>query len=230
MSRLATMVMHDARLQFRYGIYAAYAFVVAFYVVALVSLSSQLPSWVPAFIVFSDPAALGFFFLGALMMLERSEGVRAALATTPLTVLDYLGAKMLTLTTVAVASSMALHLASGREGNVILLAAGVALTSVQYIGIGIPIALRFKTVSGYLMGSAGFLTPVIAPAFLALLDPFPAWLAVIPSIGQFRLLLIATGATEGSVQEVVWLLAICVAAAIGAIFLAYRSMRLELGR
>ena len=50
----------------------------------------QLPDWAAAFIIFTDPAALGFFFLGALMMLERSEGVRTALATTPLSLLDYL--------------------------------------------------------------------------------------------------------------------------------------------
>ena len=58
--------------------------------------------------------------------------------------------------------------------NLALLFLTVALTSVQYIGIGIPIALHFRTVSGYLLGSAAFLTPLIAPAFLALLEPFKA--------------------------------------------------------
>ena len=53
----------------------------------------HLPAWAPAFIIFTDPAALGFFFLGALMMLERSEGVRTALAVTPLSAADYLTAK-----------------------------------------------------------------------------------------------------------------------------------------
>lgn len=229
-SRLLTITLHDARLQLRYGVYAAYALVVAVYVGMLVWSAPWLPDWTAAFIIFSDPAALGFFFLGALMMLERSEGVRAALATAPLSVGHYLGGKMVTLTAMALVASTILHIASMRSGNVALLAITVILTSIQYIGIGVPIARRFKTVSGYLMGSAGFLTPVIAPGFLALLDPFPAWLAIIPAVSQFRLMLVATGATEGGSWDLALLLAVAIAAAIGGWLLASRSLRQEFGR
>ena len=78
------LLRHDARLQWRYGIYAAYGVVLAFYVALLVSGRQRLPAWVPGVIIFTDPAALGFYFLGALMMLERAEGVRTALAVSPL--------------------------------------------------------------------------------------------------------------------------------------------------
>ena len=229
-SRILTMTLHDARLQFRYGIYAAYAVVVAVYVALLLWLAPWLPDWTPAFIVFSDPAALGFFFLGALMMLERSEGVRTALATAPLTVGDYLGGKVITLTGLALIASTILHLASMRPGNIALLSIVVASTSVQYVGIGVPIARRFSTVSGYLMGSAGFLTPVIAPAFLALLDPFPTWLAIIPAVSQLRLMLVATGAADNGADELAFMLAVVFAAACGGMLLAYRSLRREFWR
>lgn len=229
-SRVLTITMHDARLQFRYGIYAAYAVVVALYAGLLLWLGAWLPAWTAAFIVFSDPAALGFFFLGALMMLERSEGVRSALATAPLTIGDYLGGKLITLTALALVASTLLHLASMRPGNLALLAITVVLTSIQYVGIGVPIARRFKTVSGYLMGSAGFLTPVIAPAFLALLDPFPAWLGVIPAVSQLRLMLVATGAAQNGAGELAFMLIVAIAAACGGLFVAYRSMQHEFGR
>jgi fluoroquinolone transport system permease protein len=228
-SNLATLVRHDARLQYRYGLYAAYAVVASIYVGVLVAAGSTLPDWAAAFIVFTDPAALGFFFLGALMMLERSEGARTALTVAPVSVGDYLSAKMLTLTAVALIACFALLLAQG-SGNVILLLSIVTLTSIQYIGIGIPIALRFKTVSGYLMGSAGFLTPVIAPAFLALLDPFPIWLAIIPSVSQFRLLLVATGAASSSPVELALMLAISATSAAAGIWIARRALATEFGR
>jgi fluoroquinolone transport system permease protein len=228
--RLVTVTLHDARLQLRYGIYAAYAVVVAVYVGLLFWLGPWLPDWAAAFIIFSDPAALGFFFLGALMMLERSEGVRSALATAPIRVGDYLGGKMITLTALALVASTILHIASMRSGNAALLAATVILTSIQYIGIGVPIARRFKTVSGYLMGSAGFMTPAIAPAFLALLDPFPIWIAVVPAVSQFRLMLVATGAADAGISEIALLLAVAIAAAFVGLLLAYRSLRLEFGR
>jgi hypothetical protein len=117
-----------------------------------------------------------------------------------------------------------------RSGNLALLATTVALTSIQYVGIGVPIARRFKTVSGYLMGSAGFLTPVIAPAFLALVEPFPAWVAVIPAVSQFRLMLVATGAAEASAGALALMLVVAVAAAVGGLLLAYRSLQEEFGR
>ena len=87
------------------------------YVAVLIALGPRLPSAAVAFIIFSDPAALGFFFLGGLMMLERSEGVRPALAVTPLRIADYLGAKALTLTLVALCASLALYLAAGHTGT-----------------------------------------------------------------------------------------------------------------
>ena len=228
-SNLAVLVLHDARLQLRYGIFAAYAVVVAIYVGVLLSVGPHLPQWAPAFIIFTDPAALGFFFLGGLMMLERSEGVRTALATTPLSMIDYLAAKTLTLTGLALLACIALYLAHG-TGNAALLLGTVALTSFQYVGIGVPIALRFKTVSGYLMGSTGFLTPVIAPAFLALLEPFPLWLTAIPSVSQFRLMLVATGAATAAPAELAIMLAISIASAAGALWIARRALTREFGR
>jgi hypothetical protein len=104
------------------------------------------------------------------------------------------------------------------------------LTSFQYVGIGVPIALRFKTVSGYLMGSTGFLTPVIAPAFLALLDPFPLWLAAIPSVSQFRLMLIATEAAAAAPHEIAIMIAVCLASAIGGLWIARSALAREFGR
>ena len=169
-ARAWTLAAHDIRLQWRYGTYLAYGFVLAVYVGVMVWAGPHLPAWAPAVIVFTDPAALGFFFLGALMMLERAERVTAALAVARLSAADYFAAKCGTLTGVALIACAVLLLFIHRPAHPALLLLTVALTSVQYLGIGVPIALRFNTVSAYLIGSAGFLTPLIAPGALALID------------------------------------------------------------
>lgn len=231
MSPLAVaLIRHDVRLQYRYGIYAAYAFIVALYVTELLVLGAVLPPWVPALIIFTDPAALGFFFLGALMMLEKSEGVRAALAASPVSAVDYLTGKMVTLVGLSLASCVVLIPFIHRVANPLLLLVAVMLTAIQYVGIGVPIALRFRTVNGYLIGSAGFLTPLIAPGLLALLEPFPLWLAIIPAVSQFRLLLTATGAASASSPEIATGLIIALVAAIGAVAVALHALRRELGK
>lgn len=228
--RAVALIRHDVRLQYRYGIYAAYAFIVALYATELLLLGAVLPPWVPALIIFTDPAALGFFFLGALMMLEKSEGVRAALAASPVSAVDYLAGKMVTLVGMSLASCVVLIPFIHRVANPLLLLVAVMLTAIQYVGIGVPIALRFKTVNGYLIGSAGFLTPLIAPGLLALLEPFPLWLAIIPAVSQFRLLLTATGAASASSPEIATGLIIALAAAIGAVAVALHALRRELGK
>jgi fluoroquinolone transport system permease protein len=224
------LLRHDARLQLRNGIYGAYAFVVALYAALLVWAGVALPTWVPAVLIFTDPAALGFFFLGALMMLERSERVRIALAVSPLSAGEYLLAKVLTLTLVALAACAILIAVTPARDDPSLLLLAVALTSVQYVGIGVPIAVRFRTVNAYLIGSAGFLTPIVAPAFLALLDPFPTWTVLIPAVSQLRLMLVATGARAAGAAEVSAMLLVSTVAAAAAVRLGLRSLEREFGR
>lgn len=131
-NRLATLIAHDARLQFRYGIYFAYAFVIGFYVLALTYGGPYLPSWVPALIIFTDPSVLGFFFLGALMMLEKAENTRNALAMTPISAGNYFWAKTATLTTMALGAVAVLTPFLHQGTNTPMLLAIVALTSIMF--------------------------------------------------------------------------------------------------
>lgn len=224
------LVAHDARLQYRYGIYVAYGFVIGFYVAVLTIGRGVLPGWAIALVIYTDPAAVGFFFLGALVMLERTEGVRTALATSPATAVQYLIGKTVTLVALALVACAAILAVHHTAPNPVLLLATIALTSVTFLGIGMPIALNFRTVSGYLIGSSGFLTPIIAPAFLALLDPMPGWLALWPPVAQLRLILVAMGYATADTVEIAYLLAVVAAGAVGATWLALTSLRKELGK
>ena len=230
MSKFLVLALHDARLQYRYGIYAAYAFVVGFYALVLTLGRDVLPGWAVALIVYTDPAAVGFFFLGALMMLEKAEGVRTALATSPADASTYLGGKVVTLTAIALVACVVLLLVHRAAPYPLLLLASVALTSIAFLGIGVPIALAFRTVNGYLVGSSSFLTPLIGPAFLALLDPMPLWLGIWPPVAQLRLILVAMGYASASWTELLMLLGVAALAAIAAMIFAQRSLIRELGK
>jgi fluoroquinolone transport system permease protein len=230
MSGLFVLVGHDARLQYRYGIYAAYAFVIGFYVLVLTLGKDVLPAWAVALVIYTDPAAVGFFFLGALMMLERGEGVRTALSTSPVSAAQYLAGKLVTLTAVALFASVVLTFVHQAAPDPLLLAAAVVLTAVTFLAIGVPIALRFRTVNGYLVGSAGFLTPIILPAGLALIDPMPVWLGLWPPVAQFRLMLVALGHAAAAPAEIALFLGVTAAGCIGAMIMALRVLRRELGK
>lgn len=230
MTRIAALLAHDIRLQYRYGIYAAYAFVIALYAALLVSAGPALPAWVAPLLIFVDPAGVGFIFLGALMLLERSEGVRSALATSPVGAADYLAAKLVTLTALALVASSVLMAIGHPASDIPLVLATVALTSVMYVGLGVLCARRFATVNGYLIGAGALLTPLIAPGFLAFLDPLPGPLLFWPAVAQLRLMLVGLDAQTASAPELAIMLAVSAAAAAIVVWLAHRDLRREFGK
>lgn len=230
MSILLSLARHDARLQFRYGIYAAYAFVIAFYVTVILVGRPFLPAWAIPALVYSDPAAVGFFFLGALIMLEKAESVRLALAASPVSAAQYLAAKTVTLGGMSLFACIVLMLALRDVTSPFLLLLSFALTSVTFLAVGVPIALHCRTVNGYLVGAAGALTPIIAPAGLAMLDPMPLWFALWPPVAQFRLILVAMGYGTAGGTDLAFMLAVCAVATLVAVAYALRSLRRELGK
>lgn len=228
-ARIATLARLDLTLQQRYGIYYAYAFVVAFYAAIIHFAGPMLPAWAVGLIVWSDPAVLGFFFLGAIMMLEKIEGARLALGVSPASPLDYVMAKAFTLTALAVVAVVVIGLFSPAEVNWPALIAATILTSVQFIWLGVPVALRFRTVSGYLIGAAGWLTPVVLPGLLALYDPMPWWAVAVPAASQLKLILIGVGAGSGSGIQLVAMFIVATIAALLCLRLALKALSRELG-
>lgn len=227
---IRALLLHDIRLQWRYGIYFAYAFVIAFYVTTLWFLGDNTPPWLPGLIIFSDPAAVGFFFLGALMLLEKSEGVRMALAISPLTARAYFWSKCATLSMMATVAILLITLVAHQGANLALLLPAVILTSIQYLALGVPIARMFNTVTAYLIGAAIILIPVVLPAYFALLDPMPNWMMLFPAAAQLKLMLLATGYGSASMAQIAAMLLVLLIAAALSVLWAIRVLEQEFGR
>ena len=227
---VATLVAHETRLQYRYGIYGAYAFVIAFYVGVLIWGGGVLPPAFMAFIIYTDPAVLGFYFLGALMMLEKAEGSRLALSVSPITASAYFAAKAIPLTVLGlVAVAIMAPLIHGATDWPMLMGA-VLLSALCYLGIGVPIAQFFRTVTSYLLGSAGFLLPLVVPSFLAFLDPMPVWAMLFPTAAQLRLIMVGVGATSDGTGAVALMFASALAGTLGAVWFGLSRLEKEIGR
>ncbi len=228
-SRLVTLLKHDIRLLYRYGILAAYGFVVIFYVGLIVYAGELMPAWAAGMIVIMEPSAFGFFFLGGLMQLEKSEDVRAALGVTPISALDYFVSKAISLTAIALIAVVIIVNFTPNQINWVMLMSIVTLTSVQFLAIGVPAALYFKTLSSYLMGSVTFLLPILLLGMLAFIDPMPAWAIIFPTASEFKLILIATGAGSASMLEIFAMFVVVVITFLASIWIAKKSLEKELG-
>jgi len=227
---ITQLIKTDFVLQWRYRIIAAYAFVIALYAVLIVFAGSILPSWVIALFIFSDPAVFGFFFLGGLMMLEKGENVRAALAISPASTRQYLFSKIVSLTAIALVAVLILSLVAGASaGGIALVLFATICISVAFTSIGAIVALRFKTVNGYLIGSVPFILPLIAPAAALLFEPLPIIVYALPPVAQVKLLLIALGASTSTFPVLIVCSFSCIIAAAGAFYGATQYLQRELG-
>ena len=72
---------NEIRLQFRNGFYAAYTVMTAMFFIILVALPAGWREAGFTVIVLMDPAFMGFFFAGGLVLLEREQGVLAFVLT-----------------------------------------------------------------------------------------------------------------------------------------------------
>jgi len=229
LKRLQFLLPHDFRMQQSYGIMAAYSFVIFAYALLLYLGRSSIPEWLVAVIIYTDPSVLGFFFLGGLMMLEKSENVRVALAMTPVSAAEYLLSKYITLTVLSVIAVVILALLTHADANIPLLLATVIPTSLFFVSVGALIAMRAKTVTAYLIGSLPILLPVVMPMFLVVIAPYPIWINIIPTTAQFWLVLVAMGTFSASWLEIAATLIWVTISAILTFRLAQRKLQTEFG-
>ncbi|MFC1618823.1 hypothetical protein ACFL45_02655 [Candidatus Neomarinimicrobiota bacterium] len=170
--RFTAAFRNDLRLQFRHGFYYVYLVLAILYVIILRVLPDSARDLLLPLVIFTDPAIAGFYFIGAIVLLERADGTQQALFITPLRVRDYLLSKVMSLTTLAVATSMAIALfAIGPTFNILALFIGSTLTSVLFVSLGLAFVSRFKVLNIYLF-SAGLAVAMLSLPLLGFLNIF----------------------------------------------------------
>jgi fluoroquinolone transport system permease protein len=114
-------------------------------------------------VVFSDPSFLGAFFVGGIVLLEKSQGVYDSFFVTPLSVAEFLASKVLSLSFISLLSSGTILLFVYSSFEAVPFVAGVLLSSIVFTLIGILLAVRVNTVNQFLLTSPLVLTVFFVP-------------------------------------------------------------------
>jgi fluoroquinolone transport system permease protein len=191
MKRLITTILWDLRLELQYQIVTVAALITTLYVLIFLNIPGAYDQ-ILIILIFSDPALLGFMFIGGLVLFEKGAGTLQALVVTPLRVWQYLWAKTISLTLIALPCSLLMTWAGhGWQLHYPYFILGVILTSSLFVLVGFAGVSRVKTLNQYLIIVPMFLTPF----FLPLLNFFgitnTLWLYLIPS--QASLILLEAG-------------------------------------
>ena len=126
-------------------------------------IPSSVREKVTAILIFTDPAALGLFFMEAMILLEKSECVLASLAVSPIKIWEYIASKVLSLSVISTATATIISAVY----NIHILpfvVAGVFLGSVLFSLLGIIIGTKAKSLNQFLVLTVPVTIVIILPA------------------------------------------------------------------
>ena len=160
------MVLWDVRLQVRYGFYTVYAVLTAAFIIGLQLLGTGLRTDAAVLLIVTDPTVLGFYFIAAIVLFEKEEGVLDALVTSPIGDRGYLLSKVATLSLLAVlASTLVAVLGHGKASGLRLLVLGVALSASLFVLVGFIAVARYNSVNEYFISAVGWGSVLFLPVF-----------------------------------------------------------------
>ena len=138
--RLGRLIRGDIHFQWKYGFYFIYFILTLLYVCAIAALPEHWKNNIAAIMIYSDPAAMGLFFMGAIVLLEKSQKVLNAMVVSPVKVSEYILSKTVALIAISTIIAMILGLVSG-SNHLLGIAVGTALTSAIFTMLGIIAAI-----------------------------------------------------------------------------------------
>jgi len=168
--RLVNLIINDIRFQFKYGFYFIYALFCILYLFLLFIFPEGWRAKAASIMIYSDPAAIGLFFMGAIVLLEKNQRVLDALAVSPVRFLEYIIAKTISMAFISVIVALALAFAAGLQNIPIVLMA-TALTSIIFTLLGLLVATKISSLNQYIIATAPVETICLVPPIIFLFAP-----------------------------------------------------------
>lgn len=178
--RIRHLILWDIKFQARYGFYLLYGFLTVLYIVLLSALPQSWKINATAILIFSDPAAMGLFFMGAIVLLEKSQRVTSAFSVSPMRALEYVISKVVSLCLIAllVAAILATS-ANGKALSSVLL--GTLFAGIFSTLIGIMIASKITSLNQFILATVPAEILIFVPAILHLSGITPAIMGMYPA-------------------------------------------------
>jgi fluoroquinolone transport system permease protein len=198
MTRLAATLGTDVRVQFRNGFYLATAFVVTCSVVFLRWLPPEIAALLLPVVVLENIVVNTFYFVSALLLLERGEGTFAAQSVTPLRADEYLASKILTLTALSLVESLLIAAAvAGLDGRLVVMSIGIALASALFCVAGVALIVNYESINEFIMPSVLYTAVLSLPVLGYFGVGAREWYLPHPIQGPLELMRLQTPSTPG---------------------------------
>ena len=177
--RFRSLFLLDMRFQAKYGFYFLYAILTVIYLMILFALPENWREKAAALFIFSDPASMGLFFMGAIVLLEKGQHTPCAFAVSPVRPMEYVVAKVSSLSVLSLVVAAILALAAGVSQLHIVLF-GTFLSSAIFTLLAMIIATKIISLNQFILWTIPIEIVCFVPAILHLFKITPAWFQYYP--------------------------------------------------
>lgn len=162
--RLKNLIIGDIKFQIKYGFYFIYAVLVVFYICLLYILKDSWREKAATVMIFSDPAAMGMFFMGAIVLLEKSQRVLNSIAVSPVKVSEYILSKVISIGSISAIVALVIAFAA-EMGNYLILTIATFFGSALFTFIGLIVSTKINSLNQFVIATIpfeiiGFLPPM----------------------------------------------------------------------
>lgn len=196
--RFARVLRQDIRYQIKYGFYFLYAFMSALYIGILLLLPMKARLVGAVLVILTDPAMLGFFFIGGIWLLEKGEGLHSYWSVLPAKPVEYILSKVISLALVSTLSGVLIISLSGAgTPNYWRLCVAIILGAGIFTLAGLTFATWARSVNHYLIITVPVELALLIPPTLMIFGIRHPLLAFFPGVQLYQALRFSIGlATE----------------------------------
>lgn len=177
--RLKGLFLWDIHLQVKYGFYFLYAVLTIIYALVIFAVPESWREKTAVILIFSDPASMSLFFMGAIVLLEKSQHMPCAFAVSPVRPMEYIIAKVGSLSSISFAVAAILALAA-RVENLQIVLLGTVVSSVIFTLLAVIIATKIVSLNQFILWIIPIEIVCFVPAILHLFKITPVWTRYYP--------------------------------------------------
>jgi fluoroquinolone transport system permease protein len=222
--RLKNLILGDMKFQYKYGFYTIYLFLVVLYACIFFALPESARQKAALIMILTDPAAMGLFFMGAILMLEKSQRVIDTIAITPVRVWEYIISKAVSISVISILVSIILAVLSGNS-NLFGIVIGTLFGSIIFTMIGLLIAVHTNSLNSFMIGTVPIELIFFVPAILYLFGLQSDWMLLHPACAIMQLYI---GVTNDAFLSII----VCIVWAVLILFItckAFQKMIKQMG-
>ncbi len=151
--RVKTLLFSDIRFQFKYGFYFVYLVFSILYISLLFAFPESWKQKAAILMIFTDPAAMGLYFMGSIILFEKSERVLNSIALSPVKPSEYVFSKLVSIGIISTVVGLILGFCGQVDANPVYFTVGVFLCSCLFSSLGLMVACKTITLNQFVLAT-----------------------------------------------------------------------------